>query len=280
MNANRRSGEEGAVEIAGRALRRGLAIGYHADLPGAWGEGMVAHEGQLFPVPDELDDRTAVLVEPLSIGLHAVLNAPPDEGSEVLVIGSGSIALSTIWALRAAGFRGTLVSQAKREHEARLARKLGATDVVKPGLEAREALVETGAMAYQPIVGAEVFSGGGFPLVYDCVGSPSSLSQALRFTAPRGRVVLLGCAGQLRKLDLSFLWARELELRGFWGYGVESWRGERKHTFQVTLELLVETGAPVREMVTHAFPLEQYRAALSAAANHRRSEAVKVVLEP
>jgi threonine dehydrogenase-like Zn-dependent dehydrogenase len=33
-------------------------------------------------------------------------------------------------------------------------------------------------------------------------------------------------------------------------------------------------------MVTHAYPLDQYRDALRAAANHRKSGAVKVVLQP
>jgi len=241
---------------------------------------MVAHRSQIFPVPDELDDRSAVLVEPLSIGMHAVLNSWPEPGHDVLVIGSGPIALGTIWALRAAGFQGTVISQAKRDHEARLARALGADEVVAPGPEARQALVDTGAQAYQPIVGEEVYAGGGFPLIFDCVGSPSSLSQSLRFAAPRGRIVILGCAATIPKLDLTFVWARELELRGFVGYGLERWRGREEHTFQITQELLVETGAPVRDLVTHVFPLDQFRTALSAAANHRRSEAVKVVLEP
>jgi hypothetical protein len=33
-------------------------------------------------------------------------------------------------------------------------------------------------------------------------------------------------------------------------------------------------------LVTHVFPLKEYRFALSAAAHRRRSEAVKVVLTP
>jgi L-iditol 2-dehydrogenase len=280
------AGEEGAAAAAREPLARGLTIGYHSDLPGGWGERMIAHESQLFPVDDRIPDRTAVLVEPLSIGMHAVLNGGPDDPRhDVLVIGSGPIALGTIWALRVSGFRGTIVGQTKREHEAELARKMGADEVVTPGHEARQVLVETGAMAYQPIIGDEVFSGGGFPLVFDCVGNRGSLEQALRFAAPRGRIVLLGCAAEIPRLDLTFLWARELELRGFVGYGMERWRGEERHTFDVTLDALREQGlenggAPVQDLVTHVFPLEEYRDALSAAANHRRSGAVKVVLEP
>jgi threonine dehydrogenase-like Zn-dependent dehydrogenase len=242
---------------------------------------MLAHESQLFPVHPGLPNRTAVLLEPLSIAMHAVLNGPPgsDEG-DVLVIGSGPIAFAATWALRATGFGGAIVAQTKRSHEADLARALGATEVVSPGEPAREALIATGARAYQPILGDEVFSGGGFARVFDCVGSRASLSQALRFVAPRGRVVMLGCAAQMKRVDLTLLWAREVEVRGFFGYGREKWRGEEIHTFEVVQRLLLETGAPLDRLVTHVFPLEQYRYALSAAASRARSGAVKVVLTP
>ena len=274
------SGEDGPLEVGGVPISPGLTIGYHRDLPGGWGEVMIAHETQLFPVPDEMEDRTAVLIEPLSIGVHAVLNAPPNPGEEALVIGSGPIAMATVWALRAAGFGGALVVQAKREREVELALALGASEIVRPGPEARQALVERGAMAYQPLAGPEVYSGGGFPVIYDCVGSRESLDQALRFAKPRGRIVVLGCSAQIRKLDLTFLWSRELEIRGFLGYGIEAWDGRDIHTFEITRELLLRKPLPLDRMVTHVFPLEQYREALKAASNRRRSGAMKVVLKP
>jgi threonine dehydrogenase-like Zn-dependent dehydrogenase len=274
------AGETGPLEIGDVPLSPGVTIGYHRDLPGGWGEAMVAHQAQLFPVPEEMDDRTAVLIEPLSIGVHAVLNAPPLKGSPALVVGSGPIAMSTVWALRATGFGGDLVVQAKREKEAKLALALGASRVVAPGPEARQALVDTGAMAYQPLVGPEVYSGGGFPAIYDCVGTRESLDQSIRFAAPRGRIVVLGCSAQVRKLDLTFLWARELEIRGFLGYGMERWDGREIHTFEITRELLLRKPLPIDRLVTHVFPLDQYREALRAATNRRRSGAMKVVLRP
>jgi len=274
------AGEEGPTTVAGRPLAPGLTMGYHRSLPGGWGEELIAHRTQVFPVDDSLGDRAAVLVEPLSVGMHAVLGAPPREGEPVLVIGSGPIALGTLWALRATGFRGEVVAQTKRPHEARLAERLGAGEVVRPGDEARDALVGTGARAYMPIVGPEVYAGGGFPLIFDCVGSRESLGQSLRFAAPRGRVVVLGCAAETRRLDLTFLWARELDVRGFVGYGAERFRGEVRHTFEIVHDLLIETGAPVADMVTHVFPLGQYRDALRAAADRRRTGSVKVLLDP
>ena len=275
-----RAGEDGVTLIGDEPLSRGLTIGYHRDLPGGWGQTVLAHESQVFPVDDALSDNAAVLLEPLSIALHAVLRTPPEGEEPAFVIGSGTIALATIWALRATGFQGPILAQAKREHEQKLARTLGATDVVAPGFEARDALIDTGASAYMPVVGPEVFSGGGFPLIYDCVGNQGSLAQSLGFASPRGRIVVIGCVAEFKKLDLTFVWARELRIRGAVGYGLETWRGERRHTFEVAHDLLLETGAPVQNMVTHAYPLDQYRDALRAAANHRKSGAVKVVLQP
>jgi L-iditol 2-dehydrogenase len=131
-----------------------------------------------------------------------------------------------------------------------------------------------------PIIGDEVYSGGGFPLILDCVGSGETVKQSLRYAAPRGKIVMLGCAAEIKKLDLTFVWARELQIQGHVVYGQEDWRGGRRHTFEITHDLLLETGAPVERMVTHVFPLEQYRDALSAAANRRRSGAIKVLLDP
>ncbi|MEQ1855020.1 MAG: alcohol dehydrogenase catalytic domain-containing protein [Longimicrobiales bacterium] len=275
-----RAGESGTTEVAGRALRRGLTIGYQADLAGGWGERMVVHQSQVFPLDDRVSDKTGVLMEPLAVGMHAALGMRPFGPGPALVIGSGPIALGSIWALRAAGFEGELIAQIKRGHEADIARSLGATDVVSPGDEAREALVETGAHAYMPIVGDEVYSGGGFPLIFDCVGSAETVKQALRYAAPRARIVLLGCAAEIPKLDLTFVWARELAIKGFVCYGEEEWRGERRHTFDVTQQLLIETGAPLERMVTHVYPLAQYRDALSTAWNRRRTGSIKVLLDP
>jgi L-iditol 2-dehydrogenase len=275
-----RAGEDGITMIGDRPLSRGLTVGYHRDLPGGWGQTVLAHDTQVFAVDDALVDNAAVLLEPLSIALHAVLRTPPRGQEPILVIGSGTIALATIWAIRATGFQGPILAQAKREHERRLARMLGASDVVEPGPDARRVLIETGASAYLPVVGPEVYSGGGFPLIYDCVGNRSSVAQSLAYASPRARIVVIGCVAEFRKLDLTFVWARELRIRGAVGYGQETWRGEQRHTFEIAQDLLIESGAPVQDMVTHAYPLEQYRDALRSAANHRKSGAVKVVLQP
>lgn len=261
-------------------LARGFTLGANSDLPGGFGEQLVAHQNQLHVVPEWLDDAVAGLTEPLAVAVHAVLRAGADPDRPVLVIGSGPIALSTVWAVRAAGHRGPLVAQVKRQNEAALARELGASATASPGEEARAGLLATGARAYKPIIGPEVYAGGGYAAVFDCVGTRESVDQSLRFVAPRGRVVMLGCASQVSNLDLSFVWSRELLVQGFLAYGREAWRGEALHTYEVTWRLLQESKAPVGKLLTHTFPLSQYRQALAAAAHRRESGALKVRLVP
>lgn len=311
-----RAGEEGVVEVGGEPLAPGSAVGSHRGLPGGWGERMVVHESQCVAVPGGVDDQAAVLVEPLSAALHAVLRAPAPEGEgPVLVLGRGPMALGVMWALRAVGFRGEVVAEAALGHDARLARTFGASSVVEPGLEARQALVETGARAYAPLEGPEeVYAGGGFPLVFITPGvgpGAGSVGRAVDYASAGGTVVLVECGcgtgslgawaskdgggsgGSPSKpsvtLDPAVLAAREIRLLGSAGYGREApahvdvdmdGDGDVIHTFGLTLHLMEATGAPLADLVTHVFPLEQVHHALSAAANPRRSEAVRVALDP
>jgi len=48
---------------------------------------MVVHEARVFPVADALHDNAAALIEPLAIGVHAVLNTRVE--GPVMVVGSG-----------------------------------------------------------------------------------------------------------------------------------------------------------------------------------------------
>jgi threonine dehydrogenase-like Zn-dependent dehydrogenase len=267
------------LRVDGRQLAAGMTIGYHRDLPGGWGDEILAHESQIFPVDDALDDRVGVLIEPLSVSVHALLHARLSASARVLVIGSGPIGLGSIWALRALGHKGLITAQVKRASEAELARAFGADDSVTPKAQAREALRSTGARSYRPSIGPDVWRGGGYDVVIECVGRAESLHQALRSVTSGGLIVVLGCTGQLRSLDLTPLWAHEVTIAGFVGYGAEQWLDRNLHTFEVTHELLKATRAPLSEMV-QVVPLSDYGRALRLAAHRSESGAVKVALCP
>lgn len=253
----------------------GMLLGYCRDLGGAWAEAMVAHRSQLHPVPDGVDDTTAVLGEPLAVALHAVLAAPA--AGRVLVIGGGTIGLCVVAALALAGGGPEVVVVARHGHQQERARALGA-DAVVPSVAAAAALVERRGWGarHGGLFGTTAYTGG-FDRVLDAVGSAESLQWALRLTRSGGRVDLLGASGVLPRLDLTWAWAHELDVQGFCGYGAEPAAGG-EHTIALALRLLsLRPDLPLARLVTHRFPLERHREALAAAFDHRRSGSIKVV---
>lgn len=264
------------------SLSPGMLIGFCRDLPGGWSDGMLAHASQLHPVPDELSDEMAVLVEPLSISLHGVLADLPAPGERILVIGGGTIGLGALIALRLVAAASDVTVVVRHPVQRELAARLGATRVVdddggRGALGAAETV--TGARSFRTLTGGSVLSGG-FERVYDCVGSPQSLATALASAGPRGRIVLIGSAFDIPGLDWSVVWARELQIRGSYLYGREGSVSGEPHTFDHLLRLLVKhPELPVADLVTHRFPLDRWPDAIGTALGRGGRSAVKVVFD-
>jgi len=82
-----------------------------------------------YPVPDGVDDATAVLAEPLAVALHAVLAARPAAGSRVLIIGAGTVGLCVLAALRLLDAEAEVVAVARHPGQRELAKELGAAQI-------------------------------------------------------------------------------------------------------------------------------------------------------
>lgn len=276
---------QGQARFCARAadgdISPGLLIGYCRDLPGAWSEAMLAHASQLHPVPDALSDEVAVLIEPFSVALHAVLSGPPADGEPVLVIGGGAIGLCTLAALRLVAPSAPVTLLARHPVQAAMAQRLGAGSVVRGGDGAIEAAVAgAGARRHRPIVGGPVLTGG-FAQVYDCVGGAASLDTALRVTAPRGRLVLVGGPAEVARLDWTLAWTRELRIDGTYVHGREAGLSDEPHTFDEAIRLLASRpDVPLGELVTHRFGLASWRRAMGVSLDRGREGALKVVFEP
>lgn len=62
-------------------------------------------------LPDDMPLEIGALVEPLSVGWHAVNTSPFKEGDSVLVLGGGPIGLSVVLALKGKGCKNIIVSE-------------------------------------------------------------------------------------------------------------------------------------------------------------------------
>jgi threonine dehydrogenase-like Zn-dependent dehydrogenase len=61
---------------------------------------------------------------------------------------------------------------------------------------------------------------------------------------------------------------------GSHGRGIESWKGDRRHTYEIVHDLLAAGLFPAAKLLTHTFPLEDYKTALDVLTSKGRHAAV------
>jgi threonine dehydrogenase-like Zn-dependent dehydrogenase len=246
---------------------------------GGHAEEWVTHEGRLFPVPDDVTDDQAVLLEPAACGLRAALRRRAQPGDRVMVIGCGTIGLMTLQSIRAVQPDCEITALAQFDYQADMARKLGAKNIIMLGSDAYGEVARlTDGTLYRGRFGNSTIMGG-FDIVYDCVGKPQTLGHALRWARAGGAVMLVGVHLAPMKIDLTPLWSWEIDLVGLFAHGGEDWQGERLSTFDLVVRLLREGKLNFDGFITHRFPLSQYRQAFLTAMDQARSHTFKVIFD-
>ena len=267
------SGGEGRYQ-----LPAGSCIGYCAAVGGSWSEQFVAHVSQLIEPPEDLSDRQLVLTDPLACSLHGVLRADLSDPTRVLVYGAGALGLGVVWALRAIGWTGRIDVIARHKHQAQVATAFGADEIIKfpSGAAGRfETIAErTDGRVVKAFPGSYMLSGG-YDVVFECVGSSSTMEEAIKWTRAGGQTVLIG-TGHGRGTDLTAVWFAEVNVLGSSGRAMEIFQGRKVHTCKLVHELMRASAPDTSVLLTHTFPLDDYQAALSAAIHKHAHRSIKV----
>lgn len=257
--------------LVGGNLEPGIQIGYCASTGGGWATELIAHESQLHRLDSSLSDEAAVMIEPAAVGVHAAFKAEVPTGATVAVLGSGTVGLVTVAALRTFTEAGTIIASAKYPEQHQLALKLGADQVVKPSEVHRAVRRATGSF----LIGGDL--SGGADVVIDAVGSAASVDEAIGIARPRGRVVLVGMPGRV-PIDLTALWHRETQLVGAYAYGTEHLAdGSTRRSFALATELAAS--ADLGALVSATYSLDNYIDAIAHAANAGGRGAIKVCFD-
>ncbi|MDP9330217.1 MAG: zinc-binding dehydrogenase [Actinomycetota bacterium] len=257
-------------------LDPGLQTGYCKDTGGGWSRMMLAHRSQLWAVPQEMDDKTAMLIEPLACAVHAALRAEVPDDASVLVVGAGTVGILTLLALRRFTKAGRIVVAAKHQKQRAAAAMAGADEVIRPEHAVKAVRRNEHAVKLTPERGTE-FLLGGVDVSLECVGSKSALDLALRTTKAGGRIVLCGIPGP--GVDLTPLWFRELELVGAYTGGMEDLEDGPRHSFALALEMA--SNLPILDQLVGAtYPLDRWRDAIDHAMAAGRLGTFKVAFAP
>ena len=153
---------------------------------GAFAEQLAVPIANALPVPDELEDRQAVLVEPLAAALEILAQVDVDSASRVLVIGAGRL--------------GQLVAQV-------LMTRTEKVDVLVRSRARAAALAPLNVSTiYEPATG--------YDLVVECSGNPTGLDTALATVRPRGTIVLKSTLAATPARSLNEIVINEVKLVG------------------------------------------------------------------
>ena len=166
--------------------RRRKILGF--DTAGGFAQYLALPQKCAVKLPDGLCFEAGALCEPFGVATHALEQAGSVQGRTAWVLGCGSIGLFIVKLLNDHGAKTILATDTQ---PARLdwAKQLGAT-VVPAG----EGVVE------QVLKMAD---GQGAELVFEVVGVPATVQQALAAVAPGGRVMLVGTFGGTTPIDVA-----------------------------------------------------------------------------
>ncbi len=271
-------------------IKQGIQIGYCSSTGGGWSQELVAHRSQLWTIKDILSDEDAVLIEPFACALHAVATTAIPDNTTVAVLGTGTMGLLTLAALKYLHPTVTVLTVAKHPIQRESATRLGADEVISHEELQRSARRSTRAFRKGQWLSS------GYGTVFDCVGSSSSISSSLKAVKPGGQVVAVGMPSYTG-IDLTPLWHREVSLRGAYAYGTETFtkkaiehldlqeqtsfvsHGDTISIRTFDLAIFAMEKLKLGWMVTHRFPLENYSEAIDKAANAGSQDAIKIVFD-
>jgi NADPH:quinone reductase len=233
---------------------------------GGYAEYALAHESTVFPIPDGVDDGTALalVIQGLTAWHLFKTSAKLAAGESVVVVsGAGGVGSLAVQLARPLG-AGRVIATASTEEKRALTLELGADAAVDPTVEdLKEALVEANDGNQVDVV-LEMAGGRVFDACYSAL-------------APFGRIVAYGIAGrEQNSLETGRLMRRSRGVIGFWLMHCLG----RRDMMEEPLADLFERAArgELRAQVGHTYPLSEVRRAHEDLQGRRTTG--KLLLDP
>jgi threonine dehydrogenase-like Zn-dependent dehydrogenase len=226
--------------------------------PGGMADYFTIAADRVVPLPDDLDDRWAALVEPAATPVHAVRRAGDLHGRRVAVLGAGPIGLFVTVAALEAGANRVVVAELIPSKRA-LAEKLGAHCSFDP---AAGRASEDGLAAL----------GGKADVVFDCVSRESTVRLAIQLLEKGGAIMIVGVPAGPTVVNLDLIQDREISLMGNLMYV----REDVLHA----IELLRKKSFDFGDVVTAQYDIEEAGAAFRASDTPEQVKVLVTVAPP
>lgn len=245
----------GIINLCEKGVEYGLGI----FSPGAYAEYVVVPTGALCKLPEELTYEQGTMVDPLSTPVRAIRLSKMKLGDTALVLGAGPLGLLTLQCAKLAGARAVYVTEKAKKRMA-LAKKLGADEVLSPD----EVDICSRIL--------EVTDNRGPDVVFECVGVPNTIRDAIRTVRNAGKIVIEGIFDEdveTRFLDIVL---NEIGIKGVFAYD--------NHDFRCAVELIRKKSVDVDSIITDIISLNDIAKKGFEALIKPEKESVKILVAP
>ena len=220
------------------ACRNNQTLGVQRD--GAMKQYLSMPLEKLYAAPLPIEELC--LVEPLTVGCHAVSRGRIKTGDIVAIYGCGGVGLG---AVSAAAFRGaTVVGIDIDDKKLEIARKAGAKHQVHSGREDVHARLQ------------EITGGHGPDVIIEAIGRPDTFRAAVEEVSFTGRIVYIGYAKDLVQYETRLFVQKELDICGS--------RNALPEDFREVIRMFEQKRFPTAEAISATVPLEEAPAILKA----------------
>jgi threonine dehydrogenase-like Zn-dependent dehydrogenase len=199
--------------------------------------------------------EVAAFIEPISCVVYGLQRLRIPVGANALIYGAGSIGLLMLQLVAHSGASAVAVVDLN-EDKLKLARSLGAHEVVPGGPGADEAI--------------KTISPLGFDVVIDCTGVPAVVEHMFTHVRKNGKLLFFGVNPPDAKIAISpyDVYAKDLEIYGSFAL---------RYTFHDAFALLQSGSVDVAPLLSDRLPIERFPEALRLAGS---GGALKVQIQP
>jgi L-iditol 2-dehydrogenase len=230
-------------------------MGFQTD--GAGQEYFAVAAEKVLKMPAGISLDHAAMVEPVSVGVHAIRRAGGAAGKNILVLGAGTIGNLLAQSARAGGARKVMLCDISA-YKLERARACGFDGLVNP----REQDLAGAVLDY---LGPERAD-----LIFECVGAEETITNAVHIARKGSTIIVVGVFGKKPVVDLGLVQDRELTLSGTLMY--------QKPDFEQAVEWLAAGKLALDPLITARFPFARYLDAYHAIEESRGSS-MKVMIE-
>jgi threonine 3-dehydrogenase len=212
-------------------------FGVGVNREGAFAEYLVIPACNAFPIPDDISDELASILDPFGNAAHTALSFDM-VGEDVLITGAGPIGIMAAAICRHVGARHVVITDVN-DYRLELARKMGATKAVNVASEnIKDTMDELGMTE-------------GFDIGLEMSGVPSAFRNMLDVMNHGGKIAMLGIPPSDMGVDWNQVIFKGLVIKGIYGR-------EMYETWYKMISML-QSGLDITPILTHEFNVDDFQ---------------------